>query len=660
MPYYYRRRNRRRRYWRRRFRPWGFRGYFRRRPRWRRQRRVRRKLSKIKIQQYQPETIHKSKIKGLFPLIICNAKRLSNNFRQYEHSIINALQPGGGGFSITKFSLDGLFEQHQLVRNWWTKANTNLPLVRYTGCKLKLYRSENVDYVVSYFTCFPMIATLQLYNSCQPSIQLMNPDSIKVPSKRTNPKGKNYKIVKIRPPAQLTNKWYFTADLAKTGLLLLTTTITSFDHYYISSTSENNNIGFRTLNTTFFNMHNFDYPTNYYKPWTQGTQEKTLWAMPHAHVGEQDVTKYYMKDLIFLGQSKKYTPGDLITDIQYLENPDKWGNVFYHQYINEDVPLLVSTTQIHQLKTTYNNINSTKLKNTDFQFTSQPLTIQCRYNPDRDTGKDNLIYLLPKVRDTHNSWNPTDSATLKHWGFPLWLLPFGWLDFLRKSSAVQHIDRDWLIVLQSHFIEPELQYYVPIDQDFLDNKSPYTQEPNDIYHDDLDSWNPQVTYQHQTLEHFVETGPGIAKLGTNKSVECKCDYTFYFKFGGCPPKMETITDPTKLPTYPIPNNNTELYSFQNPNIAPETYLYQFDVRKDIITEAAAKRIKKDWGTEPFVQSITGRMQPATEIPEALQDSSETEDHSEKEEETLYDQLKQCRRKRKRLQLKLLSLMNKSE
>lgn len=655
MPYYYRRRNWRRPYRRRRFWTRRFRSYFPRRRRWRRRYRVRRKLQKIKIQQYQPETINKCKIKGIQPIIISNAKRLANNFRQYEQSIIYHHQPGGGGFSITKYTLDALFEQHQLVRNWWTRTNNNLPLCRYTGCKLKLYKSENVDYVITPFTCYPMLATSALYTSCQPSIQLMNPDSIKVPSKRTNPKGRPYKIVKFKPPAQLTNKWYFTKDLSTTGLLLTTAALCSFDHYFVDSRSESNNMGFYSLNTKFFNMRNFEQPgTEGYKPYTHGTTYKTLWAAPRA-LPNHNIDNIQMSELIYLGNTSQVQQGQQVGNslVTYLANYKNWGNVFYHQYIKEEVPILVSTKSLEQLKTSYNT--NKNLSSEDFQYISQPLLVECRYTPDRDKGKDNRMYLLTKVRENTPGWDPPASDKLQIWGFPMWLLSFGWLDWLKQSSAVVHLETNWLITIQSKFITPELSYYVPIDKDFLDNKSPYTEHEGEIFHSDSNNWNPQVKFQQQTLENFVQTGPGTAKLGTAKSVEVKCEYSFYFKFGGCPPKMDKITDPTTLPTYPLPNNNQELYSFQNPNTNPETYLYHFDTRQDIITEKAAKRIKRDLGIETALLPITGKMQPATALPDDQTDSSE-ESTSEKEEEALYQQLQQCRRKRKRLQLRLLQLM----
>ncbi len=163
---------RRRRYtWRRRPRQ-----TFRRRF-WRRRHRVRyqkRKLKKITIRQYQPSSIKKLKVKGIHPLFLANKDRLSNNLTQWLYSTTPTHFPGGGGMSLTQFTLNGLFELHSKLSNWWTKSNCTLPLVRYQGCTIKLYKTENFDYVFRYNTCPPMKSCNLLYMCTQPSMMMMN------------------------------------------------------------------------------------------------------------------------------------------------------------------------------------------------------------------------------------------------------------------------------------------------------------------------------------------------------------------------------------------------------------------------------------------------------------------------------------------------------
>ncbi len=478
-------------------------------------------------------------------------------------------------------------------------------MCRFTGCKLKLYKSENVDYVLTPFTCYPMLATSALYTSCQPSIQLMNPDSIKVPSKRTNPKGKPYKIVKFKPPAQLTNKWYFTKDLSTTGLLLTTAALCSFDHYFVDSRSESNNMGFYSLNTKFFNMRNFEQPgTEGYKPYTHGTTYKTLWAAPRA-LPNHNIDNIQMSELIYLGNTSQVQQGQQVGNslVTYLANYKNWGNVFYHQYIKEEVPILVSTKSLEQLKTSYNT--NKNLSSEDFQYISQPLLVECRYTPDRDKGKDNRMYLLTKVRENTPGWDPPSSEKVQIWGFPMWLLSFGWLDWLKQSAAVVHLETNWLITIQSKYITPELSYYVPIDKDFLDNKSPYTEHEGEIFHSDSNNWNPQVKFQQQTLENFVQTGPGTAKLGTAKSVEVKCEYCFYFKFGGSQlPEAETA-DPEQQGQYPIPNHEQQTIQISNPQqTTPYATLHSWDFRRGLLTSRAFKRMYENQQTDSDIQTDT--------------------------------------------------------
>nr|UGV34908.1 MAG: ORF1 [TTV-like mini virus] len=662
MPYYYRRRRYQPR-WRRRFWTWRSRKNFRRRRRWRKHRRVRKKLSKITVKEYQPETIRKCCIKGIQQLIIANKKRLTNNYRDYENSYIYENQPVGGGYSITKYNLDALYEQHQKVRNWWTNTNNNLPLVRYTGCKLKLYRSEEVDYVLSYYTCYPMIDTLHLNNSMQPSIQLMNPDSIIVPSKKTQPKGKPYKTVKIRPPAQMQSKWYFTQDIAKTGLLLVGASLCSLDHYYISPFAESNNTSFKTLNTKYFNKHNFASTTQYgYIPWQKGTEQKTIWVHKTANNNQTNLDNLKFADLIYLGNCSTYQPGNTIGEIisnsgtvnNYFSNYKNWGNLFWHSYLHGEALFVICTASWHEILT---YTKETKLTS-DKKFTplTEPIYITCRYTPEIDTGHENQCYILPITRDD-TEWNPPNNENLKHAGFPLWILFFGWLDWLRKAKVVVHIDEFYTVVFQSKFITPKLDFYCPIDEDMFNNRSPYQPQDNMIVPSDTSNWNPHVRFQQQTLENICKCGPGIAKFPDYiKSVEAKLKYQFYFKFGGCPPKMDTITDPTKQIKFPIPGNEQQIYSLQNPSAPPETFLYNFDVRQDLLTKAATKRIKRDWETETTLLSTTGKWTAPTSATQETPETSDEEKDPENEEETLLQKLHRYRLKRQRLQHKLLQLM----
>lgn len=657
MPYYFRRRKY---YWRRRPWTWRPRYTFRRRPRWRRRKyRVRRKLNSIKIKEFQPTAVRKCCIKGIQPLFLANRQRLGNNYRQWEHSIIPEFWPGGGGFSITRYNLEALYEQHQLDRNWWTSSNNNLPLCRYNGCKIKFYKSLYVDYVVNYNTCLPMLATQMLYTSCQPSFMMMNKRCIFVPSKKTEPRGKPYKVLRLGPPSQLQNKWYFAKDLIKTGLVMLTASACSFDNYYINNYWESNNITFFSLNPFLFKRHNFQQPgTQGYKASVDGTLEKTLWATSN---GTIHTPKF--SELIYLGNSKQYQKGEPYgTTINnwdnYFTNKSKWGNIFYNSHLITENRVYVSTKPLNTLKTTYNSNPQQLVQAGDFTTISMHELIQCRYSPDRDTGQNTKIYLKSVIRDESGWEEPTNQDLILE-GFPLWCILFGWFDWQRKLQTALKLDRDWVLVIQSDFISPKQPYYILVDKDFLKGNSPHLGE-NELTDTDKENWYPCCLFQEQTVNNIISTGPGIAKFGDKKTVEAKIKYSFYWKFGGCPPKMDTVTDPADQPVYPVPNNESQMYSLQNPNTEPETYLYQFDVRKETITKPATKRIKTDHSsTKPLFSAFSGMDPPAALTTQETQTSSEAETDSEKEEETLLLKLRQQRKKRKQLQLKLLQLMEQT-
>lgn len=119
MAYYYRAwrypRRRYRRFWK--WRP----GKTFRRTFWRRRRRrykvrrrhLKKKLKRIILKEWQPQKIRLLTVTGLFPLFMFNKDRTTNNMTQWLYSTAPEHFASGGGFSLTNFSLNTLYELHQ-------------------------------------------------------------------------------------------------------------------------------------------------------------------------------------------------------------------------------------------------------------------------------------------------------------------------------------------------------------------------------------------------------------------------------------------------------------------------------------------------------------------------------------------------------------------
>ncbi len=56
--------------------------------------------------------------------------------------------------------------------------------------------------------------------------------------------------------------------------------------------------------------------------------------------------------------------------------------------------------------------------------------LQCRYNPAKDTGAGNTIWLHSNIRNDYSK--PTTDKTLIIQGLPLWMLLFGWLSYVQQ------------------------------------------------------------------------------------------------------------------------------------------------------------------------------------------------------------------------------------
>nr|UGV39117.1 MAG: ORF1 [TTV-like mini virus] len=641
---YYRRR---RRYWTRYRRPrktfWRRRRYL-----WRRRRNpVRRKLKTLVLRTYQPQSIKKCKIKGFIPLFWGPVERFPHNYELYEMAIAPEKVPSGGLFCIKNFTLEALYAENQYLRNIWTQSNNNLPLMRYCGCKIKCYRSLHTDYILSFGTSLPMGANLEMYQSMHPGIHGMIKNKILVPRKRENIYKKPYRTFRARPPDPLINKWYFQQDMSKIPLLQIRASASSFDQYYTDYRAISTTINIFYLNIGLIQNSNFKIlPAGGYSPRQTNGTKIYLYAYTDKNMptGQQSVD---YKKLIFLGNTILNQPGKKIPDniqatTMTMYPQGDWGNPFYKTYLQKDATIYMSNLSLAAL------INKKKeLKGTD--FTETHMLDAVRYNPFRDQGTKNKIWIQSIKKDS-DGWQPeTDPGIYVSSHLPLWVLAFGFEDFQKKNNRVQGIELDYMIVLQTNFENPAVVKTLPIiDIGFIQGKSPY-EDTATIY--DYDKWHPSVQMQQTTITAICSSGPGSPKQAPLNSIEAKIEYCFYFKWGGNPPPMESITDPKEQPEIHIPTNLQQTNSLQNPANDPAMYLYNFDERRSLITKKAIKRLQKDFSTKR--PSIADGSLFQAPIQDHQESSEETTSEEEEETENLLLKLQQQRHKHKLLKLKIM-------
>nr|UGV35746.1 MAG: ORF1 [TTV-like mini virus] len=665
MPYYYRRPIRRfRRYWRRRPRT-----TFRRRRLWRRRRFWvrKRKLKKITLKQWQPATIHKLTVKGQYPLFAGTSDRIGNDYTAYSDEIAPKDYPGGGLYGITVFTLQGLYELHQKARNWWTTTNCNLPLIRYSGCTIKLYYSNTVDYVSVIVNCGELKANEQMFQSCQPAVLMLNTKKKVMTCRNYKKSRRAYKKWFIQPPALLLNKWYFQKEIANYPLFMILSSAMSLDRYYMSSTSVSETTGFQSLNTDFFTYHNWKGPSS--EPYKPNDRFYLFGIGGHTSF---DAAK--PENLILLGNTTDYQQGLQIGEMngtdyknkveEYMKKKKNWGNPFKKSWL--DAPTDEGLFCLIEVQATETLLN--KLKNLDNTKTlkqqtppiiepTKPFTVACRYNPQADLGHNATF--VTRITADNTTWHEPADQHLVTKGFPLWLLNFGWEDFLKKSSTPQRLDTDYVQVIVSDYISPkDLTYYVPLDWWFLDDKSPHSDHIKPF---DYINWHPKFNFQRQSISHIIQTGPATTKLPPDISAEAHFTYKFHFKVGGCPPKMDEVCDPAKQPQYPQPGNILSSILLQNPSAPIQYYLSSFDQRRDMLTKRAAKRIKEDKDFKETIFTPTGKTLLDLRLPSPQTTSSEDSSTEEENEEETQSLIHRHRRKQRKLQhgiLKLLQLIQK--
>nr|UGV38123.1 MAG: ORF1 [TTV-like mini virus] len=643
---------RRRRTWRRRSRR-PFRRRLWRRKYYRRytvrKHRLKRKLKYLPLKEWQPQYIRKLKITGIQPLYMTTSDRVSHNGTLYFDSIAPHYVPSGGGFSVQIFTLNAFWELFKKGRCWWTQSNDDFPLIRFLGAKIYLYRAEASDYIINYHSCPPMKATLETYQSTQPNLMQLNKHHKIIPCKKHNYKAKPYKVVRIRPPATMKNKWYFQKELANTPLVLLMASAMSLDRFYMGSNSISNTVGFFSLNSNFFHYHNFKQKT------TTGYIPKDgvyMYSYRDTSTSWQTVK---LSKLIYLGNSTNYTLGEPVGTAwnNYASTPDKWGNVFHNNYLKGPLPVLTSNHSPTYLQQTYTNPETTTLQTAGISPVAEPLLIEFRYNPLNDRSEQNEIFVDTILTQKPN-WQPPTDPTQKSDNLPLWLGLWGFTDW-QKRQGISKLDINNIIVLHTNYIEPkQVPFIIPIDDDMLQGRSPF-RPPNNITPSDMENWHPKAQFQQRTLNEICAAGPAVIKLPQNVSAEAHMRFVFYFKLGGCAQPSKNIENPEDQPIFPTPGNILQSTSLQSPETPIQNFLYSFDWRRHFLTKAAQKRIEQYCLAEQALLEPTGlsKFNPEASHQETPTPIQETE---EKENQALELLIEQQRRKQNQLRQRILQLL----
>lgn len=599
MPFWW---NRRQRWWRGRRRPYYKRRKYykkrRRRPiyrrkytratRRRRKRRakVRRKKKTINIKQWQPDTIRKCKIKGYTVHVLGGQGKQFACYTDVRFDWTPPTTPGGGGFGVEKYTLQYLFQEYQRGNNIWTSSNLYLDLCRYTGCKFIFYRHPNIDFIVHYSRMYPMELDKFTYANSHPFELLKSKHHVIIPSLKHKPYGKRTKTIKVKPPKQITTRWFFQETFSSAGLLKLTTAAADLSYSYLGCCDTNRLITFFALNLQFYENAG----------WGNATVTTTYgWYKP----------RHNIPDGTWSGTDIN---GKRLTAV-ISSNPYQQSISYEHGWFQPS--LLQMVTNDHQ------EVNPTTAG---------------RYNPTIDTGDGNQIWLVSVLNTKYDI--PTTDPVLYIENLPMWQLMYGFTNYVIKMKKDSTFLQSYYLVIKSKFIEPHHglnKYYVPIDQQFIKGKGPYGSYVTTTA---KAKWYPTLNAQLETINLFVQCGPYIPKLDNQKisTWELKSKYIFYFKWGGAELPGQETADPSKQGTYEIPSKLQQAIQIIDPKFQKAKHaIHAWDLRRGLLTRKAAKRILQDTESSSSVQTDSEE-----EVPQKKQKIQGNSLQPQEEEETIQD------------------------
>jgi len=471
------------------------------------------------------------------------------------------------------------------------------------------------------------------YAETHPQQLMLSRHKFIVPSLLTKPGGKRYVKIKIKPPRQMSTKWFFQESSANTGLVQLQTAACNLRYAHLGCCNQNQLATFLALNTDFYQWPGWGNRTN-----------------PHVHSS----SNWY----------EPYNQAKPITKVKNAQGQQVNITVVKNEYdasISIDKgwwqPKLLSAVQIIEP-----------------QELNIPIKV-LRYNPTRDTGVGTSVWLVNVVNSSYNP--PKTDLDLYLEGLPLWQLLFGFTDWVRKAKPDPTFLNSYYLCFRCPAIESQPgsnQICIPVDYSFIKGTGPFGTALTDYQ---KKHWYPTLTHQYECLNAIVQTGPFIPRLDnqTASTWELYSTYKFYFKFGGAEMPDPTTADPTKQGQYDVPDKLTTAVQITNPTKqVPGSILHHWDYRRGIITSSAWKRMCENAETDTDVSNIaepkkkkkktdyTNALQPTTQEAQEVQScllSLYEESTFQEEAQTLTTQQLILQQQQQQLRIKdnLLKLIN---
>nr|UGV45366.1 MAG: ORF1 [Torque teno virus] len=641
-----------------------------------RRRRRRRKRQKINIKQWNPAVTKMCHIVGYYPLIICGEGTTAYNFTSHADDYVME-NTYGGGMCTTIFSLSVLYDQFQRHRNFWTKSNIDLDLVRYKRAKFTIYRHPEVDFILHWNRNPPFTETVISAPMLHPAILMNSKRKIVVPSLLTKPRGRKKFSFKVGPPRLFTDHWYFQADFYKLPLLTLSATACCLRFPFCSPQTNNICISFQTLASIYNDKisivetslaTNYENLINAIKTGLKKHQAfNTFKTQEHLRCPSAEAckrplgqdTNCYKHVNSLWGDSVYYTDS---SQTGYTAEKDVYSAFKSNcdkLYEARSAHTLTGSKYLNWKTGMYSGIF---LCNERLSPDYPGIYNEVVYNPLMDKGEGNKVWIQWCSKPTTEFIDNQCYCVLEH--VPLYAAFFGYIDFCSKNFKDANLYKNVRIVLITPYTKPMLFNkdkpnwgYVPYDYYFGQSKMPDGTSYIPEYY--RFRWYANMFHQQNFIKSIVECGP-FAYRGEHKSTTLTTKYRFDFLWGGNPIYQQTVKDPSKQPTFEVPGAGGIPRPIQiiNPkHIDPSITFHRWDLRRGFFGPSAIKRMQKE-STDALLPP-TGAKRPRTEVPVAEPDaafssrerkhraweessSEETESEAEAQEETktIQEQLQQ--------------------